>query len=115
MKTLIIIILAIALLALPAVAIAQTAAKKAAAKPAATRPTKVTGAPTKTASGLEYWDIKVGTGASRPEPASTSKSITPDGSPTAKSSTARSAPVSRLSSCWAPTRSSKDGTKVSPA
>jgi len=26
-------------------------------------PTKVTGAPTKTADGLEYWDIKVGTGA----------------------------------------------------
>src|SRR5271163_3402989 len=26
-------------------------------------PTKVTGDPTKTASGLEYWDIKVGTGA----------------------------------------------------
>jgi len=25
-------------------------------------PTKVTGAPTKTADGLEYWDIKVGTG-----------------------------------------------------
>jgi len=25
-------------------------------------PTKVTGAPVKTASGLEYWDIKVGTG-----------------------------------------------------
>ena len=26
-------------------------------------PTKVTGDPVKTASGLEYWDIKVGTGA----------------------------------------------------
>jgi FKBP-type peptidyl-prolyl cis-trans isomerase len=26
-------------------------------------PTKVTGDPIKTASGLEYWDIKVGTGA----------------------------------------------------
>ena len=31
--------------------------------PPASGPTKVTGAPTKTASGLEYWDIKVGTGA----------------------------------------------------
>lgn len=31
------------------------------APPAA--PTKVTGKPTKTASGLEYWDIKTGTGA----------------------------------------------------
>ena len=29
----------------------------------ATGPTKVTGEPTKTPSGLEYWDIKVGTGA----------------------------------------------------
>lgn len=28
-----------------------------------TGPTKVTGEPTKTADGLEYWDIKVGTGA----------------------------------------------------
>ena len=33
------------------------------AKPATSPPTKVTGDPTKTASGLEYWDIKVGTGA----------------------------------------------------
>jgi FKBP-type peptidyl-prolyl cis-trans isomerase len=40
-------------------AFAQTATNK----PAAGGPTKVTGAPTKTASGLEYWDIKVGTGA----------------------------------------------------
>jgi FKBP-type peptidyl-prolyl cis-trans isomerase len=31
-------------------------------KPAANGPTKVTGSSTKTASGLEYWDIKVGTG-----------------------------------------------------
>jgi FKBP-type peptidyl-prolyl cis-trans isomerase len=30
---------------------------------ASTGPTKVTGDPTKTADGLEYWDIKVGTGA----------------------------------------------------
>jgi len=28
-----------------------------------TAPTKVTGEPTKTASGLQYWDIKAGTGA----------------------------------------------------
>ena len=63
MKTFI-VILAITLLVLASLAVAQTApAKKAAAKPAASAPTKVTGAPTKTASGLEYWDIKVGTGA----------------------------------------------------
>ena len=64
MKTFI-VVLAVALLALAVLAMAQTApAHKAAAKPAAaTGPTKVTGEPTKTASGLEYWDIKVGTGA----------------------------------------------------
>jgi FKBP-type peptidyl-prolyl cis-trans isomerase len=42
---------------------AQTAAKKpATARPAATGPSKVTGEGVKTASGLQYWDIKVGTG-----------------------------------------------------
>ena len=59
--------LAITLIALAGVSGAQTAAKKTATKPPAksapSGPTKVTGAPTKTASGLEYWDIKVGTGA----------------------------------------------------
>jgi peptidylprolyl isomerase len=61
MKTL---ILVITLLALAILVAAQTApAQKAAAKPNTSTPTKVTGAPTKTASGLEYWDIQVGTGA----------------------------------------------------
>jgi FKBP-type peptidyl-prolyl cis-trans isomerase len=43
---------------------AQTATKKpSAAAPSNTNaPTKVTGEGTKTASGLQYWDIKVGTG-----------------------------------------------------
>jgi FKBP-type peptidyl-prolyl cis-trans isomerase len=54
------LILAIIVLALLGVVGAQTAAKKA---PASGGPTKVTGEPTKTASGLQYWDIKVGTGA----------------------------------------------------
>ncbi|MFZ0560265.1 MAG: FKBP-type peptidyl-prolyl cis-trans isomerase [Terriglobales bacterium] len=55
-------IFAIAVLAIVGWVGAQTApAKKAPAVP--TGPTKVTGEPTKTASGLEYWDIKVGTGA----------------------------------------------------
>jgi FKBP-type peptidyl-prolyl cis-trans isomerase len=41
-----------------------TPAKKVAPKPAVSNtPTKVTGAPVKTPSGLEYWEIKVGTGA----------------------------------------------------
>jgi FKBP-type peptidyl-prolyl cis-trans isomerase len=42
-----------------------TPAKKApvAKRPATSGPTKVTGEPTKAADGLEYWDIKVGTGA----------------------------------------------------
>jgi peptidylprolyl isomerase len=57
-------ILTITLYALASLIAAQTApAKKEAAKPATSGPTKVTGEPTKTASGLEYWDIKVGTGA----------------------------------------------------
>jgi FKBP-type peptidyl-prolyl cis-trans isomerase len=57
-------VLAIALLALTSLVAAQTpAAHKTPAKSAATGPSKVTGEPTKTASGLEYWDIKVGTGA----------------------------------------------------
>ena len=56
MKT---IALMIMLLGLALFAVAQTAP----AKKAAGGPTKVTGAPTKTPSGLEYWDIKVGTGA----------------------------------------------------
>ncbi len=55
-----IVILAIALLTLAGPATTQIAwAQKA----SASGPTKVTGAPIKTASGLEYWDIKVGTGA----------------------------------------------------
>jgi FKBP-type peptidyl-prolyl cis-trans isomerase len=54
MKT---VILAITMLALVGLSAAQTD------KPATGGPTKVTGDPIKTASGLEYWDIKVGTGA----------------------------------------------------
>jgi FKBP-type peptidyl-prolyl cis-trans isomerase FkpA len=45
---------------------AQTKKAKEAKKAAATEssgPTKVTGAPKTTASGVEYWDIKAGTGA----------------------------------------------------
>jgi FKBP-type peptidyl-prolyl cis-trans isomerase len=55
-------VLAIFLILLAGLAAAQTEpAKKAPAMPLG--PTKVTGAPIKTASGLEYWDIKAGTGA----------------------------------------------------
>ena len=54
------LVVAVAILSLAIFAAAQTATTH---KPAATGPTKVTGEPTKTASGLEYWDIKVGTGA----------------------------------------------------
>ncbi len=56
MKT---IALMIMLFGLTFSAVAQTAP----AKKAAAGPTKVTGEPVKTPSGLEYWDIKVGTGA----------------------------------------------------
>ena len=61
MKMIILIItLVITLFALVGMTVGQTAPAK---KPAAGGPTKVTGEPTKTASGLEYWDIKVGAGA----------------------------------------------------
>ena len=51
--------LGIAVLALTSVSLAQTA--KNGAPPSS--PTKVTGEPTRTQSGLMYWDIQVGTGA----------------------------------------------------
>src|SRR5260221_11788162 len=68
MKALI-VLLVITMIALSIIVVAQTApahkapAHKAVAKPATSGPTKVTGAPTKTPNGLEYWDIKLGTGA----------------------------------------------------
>jgi FKBP-type peptidyl-prolyl cis-trans isomerase len=40
-----------------------TATHKPAARPAAAGPTTVAGEGTKTPSGLQYWDVKVGTGA----------------------------------------------------
>jgi FKBP-type peptidyl-prolyl cis-trans isomerase len=57
-------ILLIALLAAVAAALvwAQTSARKT-THPHTNTPTKVTGVPHKTADGLEYWDIKTGTGA----------------------------------------------------
>ncbi|MGA9042727.1 MAG: FKBP-type peptidyl-prolyl cis-trans isomerase [Terriglobales bacterium] len=61
----------IAALAITALFIPRTAAQSGTAKPAAKKPTthaasgptKVIGDSVKTDSGLEYWDIKVGTGA----------------------------------------------------
>ena len=44
------------------VSIAAQTQKTTTAAPRATGPTKVTGEGTKTATGLQYWDIKVGTG-----------------------------------------------------
>jgi FKBP-type peptidyl-prolyl cis-trans isomerase len=55
MKTL---VLASAILGVAILAAAQTAPPN----PATSGPTQATGPSTKTASGLEYWDIKVGTG-----------------------------------------------------
>jgi FKBP-type peptidyl-prolyl cis-trans isomerase FkpA len=57
-----ILLFAVVALALASGAQTGTTRKKTAAAPAAGGPTKVTGAPTKKASGLEYWDIKQGTG-----------------------------------------------------
>jgi len=50
------------LLALAASLFGQTAAKKPVPRPNTAAPTKVTGDGVKTDSGLQYWDIKVGTG-----------------------------------------------------
>jgi FKBP-type peptidyl-prolyl cis-trans isomerase len=58
-----ILIFAVALLAVASLAVAQTTPTHKVAPRSPVGPTKVTGEPTKTASGLEYWDIKVGTGA----------------------------------------------------
>jgi FKBP-type peptidyl-prolyl cis-trans isomerase len=63
MKTLVVILIVAITLIAVSVAIAQTVAKKAPARPVASGPTKVTGEGTKTPSGLQYWDIKVGAGA----------------------------------------------------
>jgi FKBP-type peptidyl-prolyl cis-trans isomerase len=43
-------------------AFAQSSGPKKKTAPPPSGPTKVTGEPTKTPSGLEYWDIKLGTG-----------------------------------------------------
>ena len=48
--------------AVVALALGQTAKKAAPAHAAAGGPTKVSGPPTTTTSGLQYWDLKVGTG-----------------------------------------------------
>jgi FKBP-type peptidyl-prolyl cis-trans isomerase FkpA len=62
-------IIAIVILLAATAAFAQSATTHTPAKKTApthrvaSGPTKVTGEPTKTADGLEYWDIKVGTGA----------------------------------------------------
>lgn len=52
-------LLALAILGLAISSLAQPAKNAA----PASIPTKVTGEPTRTPSGLQYWDIKVGTGA----------------------------------------------------
>ena len=53
----------IAILLIDVFALAQTTTKKSATRPAAAGPTHVMGAPTTTASGLQYWNIRQGTGA----------------------------------------------------
>lgn len=59
-------VIAVVILALVATSLAQTqTAKKktaAASRPNTASPSKVSGPGTKTASGLEYWDIRPGTG-----------------------------------------------------
>lgn len=60
-------IILIAIVATASFVFAQTATKKPATathRATTVGPTKVTGAGTKTPSGLQYWDIRAGTGAS---------------------------------------------------
>jgi FKBP-type peptidyl-prolyl cis-trans isomerase len=59
-----VIVAVVVVLALVAVVLAQTAARKPsqAVRPNTNAPTKVTGDGVRTPSGLQYWDIKVGTG-----------------------------------------------------
>lgn len=54
-------IILIAIVAIASFVFAQTASKKSTV--AHTGPTHVTGAPVTTASGLQYWNIRLGTGA----------------------------------------------------
>lgn len=54
------VVLAVAILSLIALSVAQNATTN---QPTTSGPTKVPGEPVKASSGLEYWDIKVGTGA----------------------------------------------------
>lgn len=63
MKKLLIVALTLALLS--GISLAQTPAAKPAASTSA--PTKVTGAGVKTDSGLQYWDIRMGNGATAKE------------------------------------------------
>jgi FKBP-type peptidyl-prolyl cis-trans isomerase len=60
MKSLILALSTAALLA--AVAVGQTTPRKVVVPPNTKAPTKVSGEGTKTDSGLQYWDIKVGLG-----------------------------------------------------
>src|SRR5437763_11130488 len=55
-------IVPVIVLALATVFGQNNASKKSAARPNTNAPTKVTGEPKKLASGLEYWDIKLGAG-----------------------------------------------------
>jgi FKBP-type peptidyl-prolyl cis-trans isomerase len=65
MTKIVVIAVALVVIVFAVAALAQTTKHKPApaARPNTTAPTKVTGDGVKTASGLQYWDIRVGTGA----------------------------------------------------
>jgi peptidylprolyl isomerase len=56
------VVVFVSLVAACAFAQSEASSSKSGAQGMPAGPTKVTGTPTKTASGLEYWDIKAGTG-----------------------------------------------------
>jgi FKBP-type peptidyl-prolyl cis-trans isomerase len=69
------LIVALALFAISGMIVAQTStAAKSSSRPPLKPWAKVTGEPTKTPSGLEYWDLKEGTGA----PAQAGQHVTVD-------------------------------------
>ena len=61
------VVVFVSLVAACAFAQSETSSSKSGAQGMPAGPTKVTGTPTKTASGLEYWDIKAGTGPVWPQ------------------------------------------------
>ena len=93
----------IVLLTLSIALLAQTKKPAKSADKKADGPTPVTGKPTTTSSGLEYWDIKKGSGKLARK-ARKSACITPAGSPMAKNLIAHAMQASQFNLTSVPAR-----------